>query len=177
MFKPILLLFGLVATILPFSTSQVICGEGQEPRQCGCDLSCFTLDAACRGVCTDYDRCFCKDGYVRETNGPDSRCIPREKCPSVSSCPYCDPEQAAHCEQEKIWVKCTATTEPRCCGCDTQCKDPNCESECFDSPRCLCKEGYVQDPSGNGQCIPVEKCGVACGKWEVTFMFCLSTDQ
>lgn len=81
-------IFLLLTLITLYKTSQaqsILCSDGERADKCGCDLSCDTLDAACRGVCTDYERCFCQDNYVRETDS-SSRCIPREKCDVCSKC-------------------------------------------------------------------------------------------
>ena len=71
----VLVLFAANQASFGNPTAEIICGEGQYAANCGCDLTCSRSITSCSANCTDYKRCFCYPGYVRQTDEPDSICV------------------------------------------------------------------------------------------------------
>lgn len=119
------------------SHEQYICGPT-------CIETCDYKPEICTADCR-YG-CFCKKGYVRQSNATDSRCIKKKDCDGI-----------------KTSVKCPENEEYTACGsaCPISCsdlyypkKDKICTLQCVSG--CFCKKGYYR--AKDGTCVEAEKC-------------------
>jgi len=125
--------------------------ELHEEFICGltCIESCDYKPDYCQKDCRFG--CFCKEGYVRQSNDTTSPCIKREKC-----------------GQQEVEHKCCKNQEYQACGsaCPSICDDfsfplPKPEKMCIAVCRsgCFCKQGYIrQNNNTNSPCILEKKC-------------------
>ncbi|CAO1396939.1 unnamed protein product [Diamesa tonsa] len=112
-----------------------------EVFSCGsaaCEKSCGNINDTCDIVNIKCDdKCFCIEGYVRES-GPNSTCIPVNTCPIVCSEPNTEFNQCAS-------------------SCQPTCLKPfigRCNKMC--NAVCVCQRGFIQNESG--KCIKPEEC-------------------
>ena len=135
----------MLGDIKAFIFSLIEC-PANESFSCGsaaCEKDCSNINETCDIVNIKCDdKCFCNEGFVRET--PSGLCIPIEKCPM----PTCEDPNAEH---NKCGSSCSEAT----------CKNP--EGQSFDCPEmcetgCFCKKGYVKNEEG--KCVLPETCPI-----------------
>ncbi len=92
--------------------------------------------------------CYCKDGYVRQSNETGSPCIKPEDCKKASD--------TIQCGQEEEYQECGSSCSPSCDDFTHPLpKEPKiCSAVCQSG--CFCKEGYYR--ATDGQCVGREEC-------------------
>lgn len=134
--------FSAVAFGAALPTAPMQCPENELFKPCGsaCAPTCNNPHPgpACTRQCVIG--CFCKDGYLRNSNGI---CVESNKCDEKESAPTCMDENEEYLQ---------------CKGCDGTCDNPNpiCPRICVSG--CACKKDHVRDI--NGRCMPVTKCPI-----------------
>ena len=118
-----------------------------EAFSCGsaaCEKSCGNINDTCDIVNIKCDdKCFCIDGYVRES-GSNSPCIP------VDNCPIVDPPPPVCEDPNAEFNQCASSCQPTC---EKPVVGP-CNRRC--NAVCVCKKGFIQNK--NGKCIKPDKC-------------------
>lgn len=120
-----------------------------EQYMCGttCPESCDYKPTFCRKDCR-YG-CFCKDGYVRQTNTTGSPCIKREDCNKQET-------PTKKCCKNQEFVTCGSACPPRCDDLAyPQSRGPKmCPDVC--KIGCACKQGFYL--KGKNRCVEPAKC-------------------
>ncbi|CAF3351413.1 unnamed protein product [Rotaria sp. Silwood1] len=128
------------------------CGENEE-YTCGltCIETCDYKPKICIKVCKFG--CFCKEGYVRESNDTESRCIKREEC---------KPSDVHNCGENEMFLTCGSTCPPVCEDWSYPLPKPpkKCPKMCVQG--CFCKAGLYR--TKDGRCVEPKEC---CGMNEV----------
>lgn len=120
-----------------FFTGSDKCGENEVYTTCGtsCPETCSFKPQICNYLCNEG--CFCKDGFVRDSNGA---CISRELC---EKCP----------KANQIYKDCGS-------ACPLTCKNMNDQSliMCIQVCRsgCFCIDGFVLNEKG--ECVNPKQC-------------------
>ncbi|CAF3995122.1 unnamed protein product [Rotaria magnacalcarata] len=132
----------------------LVCGQNEIFKTCGspCISTCTYKPAVCIAMCSTG--CFCKEGYVRESNKTGSSCIKQEDCENVNVLPQC-------AENEEL-LTCGSACPPTCN--DWSYPLPKEPTACIMICKrgCFCKQGLYR--SKDGKCVKPEEC---CGKNEV----------
>lgn len=109
---------------------------------CGsnCPPSCTNPNPSCTFQCASG--CFCRQGYVKQNDNPNSLCVLQNQCGSVSQCT----------DANSQFTNCGSNCPPSCTN-----QNPSCAFQC--TPGCACKPGYVkQNDSPNSQCVLQTQC-------------------
>ncbi len=140
-----LFFLGLIATL-------VRCGSNEQFKS---GLSCIETCTSKPQPCpmTNKTGCFCKNGYVRESDAAGSPCIKHEQCKPSKVTPTC-------LENEE-YTTCGSTCAPTCDDLHYPVPKPpkSCSLICLSG--CFCKKGFYR--SDDGKCVVPEQC---CGKSE-----------
>lgn len=120
---------------------------------CGspCTETCTNKPEICITMCKSG--CFCKEGYIRESNENGSPCIQREQCPAV------DDHQ---CGETEEYHECGSACPPMCEDWSYPLPKPlkRCNKECVRG--CFCKGGLYR--TNDGKCVKPQQC---CGENEI----------
>jgi len=129
------------------------CGQNAERRTCGsaCAPTCANPQPGPTCVLPCIDSCFCKDGYLKTSNG---LCVRPEECDSVPRIPIMPPQFNAappKCGENEEYHTCGSACIPTCA---MPLPKPWCTRQC--SVGCYCKEGYLRNEQNI--CVPATKC-------------------
>jgi hypothetical protein len=116
--------------------------ETHEQYLCGptCIETCDYKPELCTADCRFS--CFCKDGYVWQSNQPDSPCIKKEQC------------NKNKCGEDEEYNTCGSACPPSCSDFSYPQKTKFCTLQCVTD--CFCKRGLYR--AKDGTCVPAKKC-------------------
>lgn len=118
-------------------------------QTCGtaCQETCDYRPTVCFMPC--ISGCFCREGFVKESGLPTSRCVMKSQCGQIL------PPQQSRCPDPNArWSNC-GTACPQTCQ---QLTPQMCTRQCI--PGCFCNDGFVKESSApNARCVLVSRCG------------------
>lgn len=98
--------------------------------------------------------CFCKEGYIRESNKTGSPCMKQEECNK--------PEPMRQCEENEEFLECGSSCPQTCDQFSHPLNKRNTRCFMICKRGCSCKQGFYRSKSG--RCVKAEEC---CGNNEV----------
>jgi len=132
------------------------CSQNAERQTCGsaCAPTCANPNPGPICVLPCIDGCFCKNGYLKASNG---LCVRPEECDSVPHLPnmqipqFNAPEAPSKCGVDEEYRTCGSACIPTCA---MPLPKPWCTRQC--AVGCYCKEGYLRNEQN--VCVPAAKC-------------------
>ena len=147
-------LFLLLVTAVNAQINGLVCGQNEEFTACGspCIETCTSKPQICIAMCTAG--CFCKKGYVRESNELGSSCIKREECDKE--------ENTSVCGENEEFLTCGSACPQTCADWLYPLPKPDLACIAVCEVGCFCKKVFYR--SKEGKCVLRQQC---CGKNEV----------